>query len=74
MPIFINANSATAPAWLIADRQEIINRFGSYSVYMAEQGINFYAFNRTAKRHCLWPEQPAENPRWRTLGGKSVRR
>ena len=42
---FINANSATAPGIVDADRQEIIDRSEVYSGVYGRASINLYAFN-----------------------------
>lgn len=42
---FINANSATAPGVVDADRQPIIERSEVYSGVYGRASINFYAFN-----------------------------
>ena len=42
---FINANSATAPGVVDADRQPIIERSEVYSGVYGRARINFYAFN-----------------------------
>ena len=47
---FINANSATAPGVVDADRQEIINRSEIYSGVYGRASINFYAFNSNGNK------------------------
>ena len=47
---FINANSATAPGVVDADRQEIINRSEVYSGVYGRASINFYAFNSNGNK------------------------
>ena len=42
---FVNANSATAPGIVDADRQQIIDRSEVYSGVYGRASINFYAFN-----------------------------
>ena len=42
---FVNANSATAPGVVDADRQPIIERSEVYSGVYGRASINFYAFN-----------------------------
>ena len=42
---FVNANSATAPGIVDADRQPIIERGEMYSGVKGRASINFYAFN-----------------------------
>ena len=47
---FINANSATAPGIVDADRQEIIDRSEVYSGVYGRASINFYAFNSNGNK------------------------
>lgn len=47
---FINANSATAPGIVDADRQPIIARSEVYSGVYGRASINFYAFNSNGNR------------------------
>lgn len=47
---FINANSATAPGIVDADRQEIIDHFEVYSGVYGRASISFYAFNSSGNR------------------------
>lgn len=47
---FVNANSATAPGIVDADRQEIIDRSEVYSGVYGRASINFYAFNSNGNR------------------------
>lgn len=47
---FINANSATAPGIVDADRQPIIDRSEVYSGVYGRASINFYAFNSNGNR------------------------
>lgn len=47
---FINANSATAPGIVDADRQPILNRSEVYSGVYGRASINFYAFNSNGNR------------------------
>lgn len=47
---FINANSATAPGIVDADRQPIITRSEVYSGVYGRASINFYAFNSNGNR------------------------
>lgn len=47
---FINANSATAPGIVDADRQEIIDRSEVYSGVYGRASINLYAFNSNGNR------------------------
>ena len=47
---FINANSATAPGVVDADRQPIIDTSEVYSGVYGRASINFYAFNSNGNR------------------------
>lgn len=47
---FINANSATAPGIVDADRNEIITRSEVYSGVYGRASISFYAFNSNGNR------------------------
>ncbi|MBS3986299.1 MAG: DUF2815 family protein [Selenomonadales bacterium] len=47
---FINANSATAPGIVDADRQEILNRSEVYSGVYGRASVNFYAFNSNGNK------------------------
>lgn len=47
---FINANSATAPGIVDADRQPILERSEVYSGVYGRASINFYAFNSNGNR------------------------
>ena len=47
---FVNANSATAPGIVDADRNEIITRSEVYSGVYGRASINFYAFNPNGNR------------------------
>ena len=47
---FINANSATAPGIVDADRQQIIDHSEVYSGVYGRASINFYAFNSNGNR------------------------
>lgn len=47
---FINANSATAPGIVDADRNEILNRSEVYSGVYGRASINFYAFNSNGNK------------------------
>lgn len=47
---FINANSATAPGIVNADRQPIIDHSEVYSGVYGRASINFYAFNSNGNR------------------------
>ena len=47
---FVNANSATAPGIVDADRQVILDRSEVYSGVYGRASINFYAFNSDGNR------------------------
>lgn len=47
---FVNANSATAPGIVDADRQPILDRSEVYSGVYGRASINFYAFNSNGNR------------------------
>ena len=47
---FINANSATAPGIVDADRQPILERSEVYSGVYGRASVNFYAFNSNGNR------------------------
>jgi hypothetical protein len=47
---FVNANSATAPGIVDADKQEIIDRSEVYSGVYGRASINFYAFNSNGNK------------------------
>lgn len=47
---FVNANSATAPGIVDADRQVILDRSEVYSGVYGRASINFYAFNSNGNR------------------------
>ena len=47
---FVNANSASAPGIVDADRQPIIERSEMYSGIYGRASINFYAFNVNGNR------------------------
>lgn len=47
---FVNANSATAPGIVDADRQQIIDRSEVYSGVYGIASINFYAFNSNGNK------------------------
>ena len=47
---FINANSATAPGVVDANRQPILTRSGVYSGVYGRASISFYAFNSNGNR------------------------
>ena len=47
---FVNANSATAPGIVNADRQPIIDRSEVYSGVYGRASINFYAFNSNGNK------------------------
>ena len=47
---FLNANSATAPGVVDADRQEILTRSEVYSGMYGRASVNFYAFNSNGNK------------------------
>ena len=47
---FVNANCATAPGIVDADRQQIIDRSEVYSGVYGRASINFYAFNSNGNK------------------------
>ena len=47
---FVNANSATAPGIVDADRQPILDRSEVYSGVYGHASINFYAFNSNGNK------------------------
>ena len=47
---FINANSATAPGIVDADRNPVLTRSEVYSGVYGRASINFYAFNRNGNK------------------------
>ena len=47
---FVNANSATAPGIVDADRQPILDRSEVYSRVYGRASINFYAFNSNGNK------------------------
>ena len=47
---FVNANSATAPGIVDADRQPILDRSEVYSGAYGRASINFYAFNSNGNK------------------------
>lgn len=47
---FVNANSATAPGIVDADRQQILDRSEVYSGVYGRASINFYAFNSNGNK------------------------
>ena len=47
---FVNANSGTAPGFVDADRQPIIDHSEVYSVVYGRASINFYAFNSNGNK------------------------
>ena len=47
---FLNANSATAPGVVDADRNEILNRSEVYSGVYGRASVNFYAFNSNGNK------------------------
>ena len=69
---FINANSATAPGIVDADRQPIITRSEVYSGVYGRASINFYAFNSNGNRGIACGLNNLQKVRdGEPLGGKS---
>jgi hypothetical protein len=61
---FINANSATAPGIVDADRNPVLTRSEVYSGVYGRASINLYAFNSQRQQgYRLRFEQPAAYPR-----------
>ena len=59
---FINANSATAPGIVDADRQQIIDRSEVYSGVYGRASINLYAFTSNGNRGIACPiQKPSPN-------------
>jgi len=69
---FINANSATAPGIVDADRQPVLNRSEIYSGVYGRASINFYAFNSNGNRGIACGLNNLQKVRdGEPLGGKS---
>ena len=69
---FINANSATAPGIVDADRNVIITRSEVYSGVYGRASINFYAFNSNGNRGIACGLNNLQKVRdGEPLGGKS---
>ena len=69
---FINANSATAPGIVDADRQPIIERSEVYSGVYGRASINFYAFNSNGNKGIAGGLNNLQKiPDGEPLGGKS---
>ena len=69
---FVNANSATAPGVVDADRQPIIERSEVYSGVYGRASINFYAFNVNGNRGIACGLNNLQKIRdGESLGGKS---
>ena len=69
---FINANSATAPGIVDADRQPIIDHSEVYSGVYGRASINFYAFNSNGNRGIACDLNNLQKIRdGEPLGGKS---
>ena len=69
---FINANSATAPGIVDADRNAIITRSEVYSGVYGRASINFYAFNSNGNRGIACGLNNLQKVRdGEPLGGKS---
>lgn len=69
---FINANSATAPGIVDADRQPVLSRSEIYSGVYGRASINFYAFNSNGNRGIACGLNNLQKVRdGEPLGGKS---
>ena len=69
---FVNANSATAPGIVDADRQPILDRSEVYSGVYGRASINFYAFNSNGNKGIACGLNNLQKIRdWEPLGGKS---
>lgn len=69
---FINANSASAPGIVDADRQEIIDRSEVYSGVYGRASINLYAFNSNGNKGIVCGLNNLQKIRdGEPLGGKS---
>jgi len=69
---FINANSATAPGVVDADRNEILNRSEVYSGVYGRASVNFYAFNSNGNKGIACGLNNLQKVRdGEPLGGKS---
>lgn len=69
---FLNANSATAPGIVDADRQEIIDRSEVYSGVYGRASINFYVFNTNGNKGIACSLNNLQKIRdGEPLGGKS---
>ena len=69
---FVNANSATAPGIVDADRQPILDRSEVYSGVYGRASINFYAFNSNGNKGIAFGLNNLQKIRdGEPLGGKS---
>ena len=69
---FVNANSATAPGIVDADRQPILERSEVYSGVYGRASINFYAFNSNGNKGIACGLNNLQKIRdGESLGGKS---
>ena len=69
---FVNANSATAPGIVDADRQPILDRSEVYSGVYGRASINFYAFNSNGNKGIACGLNNLQKSRdGEPLGGKS---
>ena len=69
---FVNANSATAPGIVDADRQPILDRSEVYSGVYGRASINFYAFNSNGNKGIACGLNNLQKIRdGESLGGKS---
>ena len=69
---FVNANSATAPGIVDADRQPILDTSEVYSGVYGRASINFYAFNSNGNKGIACGQNNLQKIRdGESLGGKS---
>ena len=69
---FINANSATAPGIVDADRNPVLTRSEVYSGVFGRASINLYAFNSNGNRGIAWGLNNLQKVRdGEPLGGKA---
>ena len=69
---FINANSATAPGIVDADRQPVLDRSEVYSGVYGRASINFFAFNSNGSKGIACGLNNLQKIRdGESLGGKS---
>lgn len=61
---FVNANSATAPGIVDADRQPILDTSEVYSGVYGRASINFYAFNSNGNTRMMERPSPSMTGNW----------